>query len=88
MLTNKLKPLANIVQGKPLMAVFEINLKCNSKCTYCDLPLNLGRYELSRIQIKDIFTRLYKDGLRYVFLQGGELRLGPPCARSIPTCLL
>lgn len=80
MLKDKIKPIANIVQGKPLMAVYEINLKCNSKCTYCDLPLNQGRYELSRKQISDIFTGLYKEGLRYVFLQGGE----PTLRKDLP----
>ena len=77
---NKLKPIANIVQGRPLMAVFEINLVCNSKCTYCDLPLNQGRYELSREQIKTIFSHLYNEGLRYVFLQGGE----PTLRKDLP----
>ena len=72
MLKQKLKPLLNLIQKKPLMAVFEINLSCNSQCAYCDLPLNQGRYELSRAEIKDIFSRLYSDGLRYLFLQGGE----------------
>lgn len=80
MLKDKIKPIANIVQGKPLMAVYEINLKCNSKCTYCDLPLNQGRYELSRQQINDIFTGLYQEGLRYVFLQGGE----PTLRKDLP----
>lgn len=80
MINDKIKPIANIVQGKPLMAVYEINLKCNSKCTYCDLPLNQGRYELSRQQINDIFTGLYQEGLRYVFLQGGE----PTLRKDLP----
>ena len=42
------KPLVNLVRGRPVMAVFEINLRCNSRCGYCDLPLNEGRYEMSR----------------------------------------
>ena len=72
MLKEKIKPLHNLLQGSPIMAVFEVNLSCNSQCAYCDLPLNQGRYEMSRAQIKDIFSRLYDDGLRYLFLQGGE----------------
>lgn len=72
MLKEKIKPITNLIKGHPLMAVFEINLTCNSQCTYCDLPLNEGRYELSHEQIKEIFTKLYKDGLRYILLQGGE----------------
>lgn len=80
MLGKKIKPIVNIIKGRPLMAVFEINLKCNSNCTYCDLPLNIGRYELSQKQVHDIFTRLYQDGLRYVFLQGGE----PTLRKDLP----
>jgi MoaA/NifB/PqqE/SkfB family radical SAM enzyme len=67
-----IKPLLNLVRGRPLLAVFEVTLRCNSACGYCDLPLNEGRYELSREQIQTVFTQLYKDGLRFVLLQGGE----------------
>ena len=69
---SHLQPLVNILQKKPLLAIFEINLQCNSKCGYCDLPLNKGRYELSREEIREIFSALYLRGLRYVFIQGGE----------------
>lgn len=57
---------------RPLLAIFQVNLRCNSACGYCNLPLNEGRYELSRQEIKTIFSLLYQDGLRLVFLQGGE----------------
>lgn len=67
-----LKTIKNIFIGKPVLAIFEVCLRCNSACGYCDLPLNEGREELSREQIKIIFSKLYKDGIRYVFLQGGE----------------
>jgi MoaA/NifB/PqqE/SkfB family radical SAM enzyme len=65
-------PLRNLVRGRPLLAVFEVTLRCNSACGYCDLPLNEGRYELSREQIREVFLRLYRGGLRFVLLQGGE----------------
>jgi MoaA/NifB/PqqE/SkfB family radical SAM enzyme len=71
-ITKHVKPLINLVRKKPVLAIFEINLQCNSRCGYCDLPLNEGRYEMSRIEIKNIFASLYDDGLRYVFIQGGE----------------
>jgi len=80
MIRQALKPLTNLVVGKPLMAVFELNLTCNSQCAYCDLPLNEGRYELSRDEIKTIFSKLYKAGLRYVFIQGGE----PTLRKDLP----
>jgi len=67
-----LKPIANIIKGRPILAIFEICLRCNSACGYCDLPLNEGRKELTREEIKTIFTDLYKTGLRFLFIQGGE----------------
>ena len=67
-----LKPLWSLVRGRPVMAVFEICLRCNSRCGYCDLPLNQGRYEMSREEIRRIFADLYAQGLRYLFIQGGE----------------
>ena len=67
-----MQPFINLFTQRPILAVFEVNLQCNSKCGYCDLPLNVGRYEMSREEIKRIFTDLYRDGLRYIFVQGGE----------------
>ena len=84
MLAQTLKPLGNLIVGKPLMAVFEINLTCNSQCAYCDLPLNEGRYELSREEVKTIFSGLYRDGLRYVFIQGGE----PTLRKDLPEVMM
>jgi len=67
-----LQTIKNIALGRPVLAIFEACLRCNSACGYCDLPLNEGREELSREQIRIIFTDLYAEGVRYVFLQGGE----------------
>ena len=65
--------MRNLAQGRPVLAIFEACLRCNSNCGYCDLPLNKGRYELSRQEIRHIFTKLYQeDGIRYLFVQGGE----------------
>jgi MoaA/NifB/PqqE/SkfB family radical SAM enzyme len=60
-----------------VLAVFEITYLCNSACGYCDLPLNQGRPELSRREIRRIFGDLYRDGIRFLFIQGGE-----PLARA------
>jgi len=65
-------PILNLLRGRPLVAVFEICLRCNSNCGYCDLPLNQGHPELTRAEIGRIFAGLYRDGLRHVFVQGGE----------------
>ena len=67
-----LKPIKNILQRQPILAIFEATLRCNSACGYCDLPLNQGRYEMSREEIFRVFSHLYEEGLRMVFVQGGE----------------
>jgi MoaA/NifB/PqqE/SkfB family radical SAM enzyme len=73
----------NLVRGRPLLAIFEINLRCNSACGYCGLPLNEGRYEMTREEIRRVFTGLYRNGLRFVFVQGGE----PLLRRDLPEIL-
>lgn len=75
--------LTNLVLRRPLLAVFQVNLRCNSSCGYCNLPLNVGRYEMSRQEIRNVFADLYKDGLRFVFVQGGE----PLLRRDLPDIL-
>lgn len=62
----------NLILRRPVLAVFQVNLRCNSSCGYCNLPLNVGRKEMSRTEIRHVFSRLYRDGLRLVFVQGGE----------------
>lgn len=69
---RRVQPLLNILARKPVVAVFEVNLSCNSNCGYCSLPLNQGRYEMTRAEIRRVFSSLYDDGLRFVFVQGGE----------------
>lgn len=64
--------LTNLVLQRPLLAIFQVNLRCNSSCGYCNLPLNEGRYEMTRDEIRRVFSRLYDEGVRLVFLQGGE----------------
>jgi len=65
-------PLRNLLTGRPVLATFQVNLRCNSACGYCDLPLNVGRYEMSREEIHRVFSLLYRDGIRFVLVQGGE----------------
>ena len=43
-----------------------------SCCGYCDFPLNVGRDELTREEIQGVFSCLYRDGVRFVLVQGGE----------------
>jgi MoaA/NifB/PqqE/SkfB family radical SAM enzyme len=60
------------VAGRPVLATFQVNLRCNSACGYCDLPLNVGRYEMTREEIRGVFSSLYRDGVRFALVQGGE----------------
>jgi len=71
-LSNALKPFTGLIAGRPVLATFQVNLRCNSACRYCDLPLNVGRYEMTREEIQRVFSSLYRDGVRFVLLQGGE----------------
>jgi len=75
--------LVSLVMRRPLLAIFQVNLRCNSACGYCNLPLNEGRYELTREEIRRVFAGLYAEGLRFVFVQGGE----PLLRRDLPEVL-
>jgi MoaA/NifB/PqqE/SkfB family radical SAM enzyme len=78
-----IKPFRNLLVGRPVLATFQVNLRCNSACGYCDLPLNVGRYEMTREEIRAVFSSLYRDGVRFVLLQGGE----PLLPRDLPEIL-
>ena len=83
MFSTLFKPIKNILQRRPILAIFEATLRCNSACGYCDLPLNQGRYEMSRAEISRVFSHLYEEGLRIVFVQGGE----PLLRKDLPDIL-
>ncbi len=82
-LNQALKPFRNLLAGRPVLATFQVNLRCNSACGYCDLPLNVGRYEMTREEIQRAFSGLYRDGVRFVLVQGGE----PLLRRDLPEIL-
>jgi MoaA/NifB/PqqE/SkfB family radical SAM enzyme len=82
-LNSALKPFTNLIAGRPVLATFQVNLRCNSVCGYCDLPLNVGRYEMTREEIQRVFSCLYRDGVRFVLVQGGE----PLLRRDLPEIL-
>jgi MoaA/NifB/PqqE/SkfB family radical SAM enzyme len=75
--------LRNLIFQRPLLAIFQACLRCNSSCGYCNLPLNIGRYEMTREEIQRVFADLYREGLRLVFVQGGE----PLVRRDLPDIL-
>ena len=82
-LNRALTPVTNLMAGRPVLATLQVNLRCNSACGYCDLPLNVGRYEMRREEIQRIFSGLYCDGVRFVLVQGGE----PLLRRDLPEIL-
>lgn len=82
-ITHITRPATNLVVGRPLLAIFEVCLRCNSACGYCDLPLNEGRYEMTREEIHRVFVHLYEQGIRFLFIQGGE----PLVRRDLPEIL-
>lgn len=82
-LTKAITPIRNLLAGRPVLATFQVNLRCNSVCGYCDLPLNVGRYEMSREEIRRVFAGLYHDGVRFVLVQGGE----PLLRKDLPDIL-
>jgi len=57
-LNRTLKPLRNLLAGRPALATLQVNLRCHSACGYCDLPLNVGRYEMTRKEIRVSFLSL------------------------------
>ena len=83
LLNQALTPVINLMAGRPVLATFQVNLRCNSACGYCDLPLNVGRYEMTKEEIQGIFSGLYRDGVRFVLVQGGE----PLLRRDLPEIL-
>ncbi len=83
LLNQALTPVINLMAGRPVLATFQVNLRCNSACGYCDLPLNVGRYEMTREEIQGVFSGLYRDGVRFVLVQGGE----PLLRRDLPEIL-
>lgn len=82
-LNSAAKPFTNLIAGRPVLATFQVNLRCNSACGYCDLPLNVGRYEMTREEVQKVFAGLYRDGVRFVLVQGGE----PLLRRDLPEIL-
>lgn len=82
-LNRAFRPYRNLLAGRPVLATFQVNLRCNSAYGYCDLPLNAGRYEMTRKEIREVFSRLYRNGMRFVLLQGGE----PLLRRDLPKIL-
>ena len=59
-------PFTNLMVGRPVLATFQVTLRCNSACGYRDLPLNVCRYEMAR----DEKSREMPAVVRYAGEQG------------------
>ena len=70
----------NRLRGEALLAVCQVCQRCNANCGYCELPLSKARYEMARDEIRRVYTGRHRDGVRAVFLQGGE----PVLRRDLP----
>lgn len=57
-LNRTLTPFTNLIVGRPVLATFQVNLRYNSACGYCDLPRNVSRYEMTKEEVQKIFAGL------------------------------
>jgi len=57
---------------KPTQAVFSVTYACNSRCSWCTSWQKPKQKELNLNQIKRIFGKLNKFGVRFLYLSGGE----------------
>ena len=67
---QKVKGLINLIQKKPILAVFNVTRHCNQRCLMCHIP-KISK-ELSIEEIKIFADKLQKFGIIEVYLQGGE----------------
>ena len=82
-LNRALKPFRNLLAARPVLATFQVNLRCNSACGYCDLPRNVGRYELNEKKSRGSFPLSIVTLCGFVLVQGGE----PLLRRDLPEIL-
>lgn len=65
------RPFLNVLQQKPVLAVFQINRPAADANTAHAAAGQAGK-EMSRSEIRRVFAALHEEGVRFVFLQGGE----------------
>ena len=65
--------IKNLLLKRPLMVIFDVTKRCNSKCSMCSIWKHQSKpeEELTLKQIKRIFTELHDFGIKQVLLQGG-----------------
>jgi len=76
--------IKNFLLQKPLVCVFELTKKCNSRCSICSIWERAKDEQLDTEQIRKLFEKLKKMGIYGVYVQGGE----PLMHRKIKDILL
>lgn len=66
-----LKTIYNFLRKKPILCVYNISGRCNSRCPMCNFWRS-PQGELTLPEMKRLFLKLKDGGLRYINLQGGE----------------
>ena len=69
-------PFTNLMVGRPVLATFQVTLRCNSACGYRDLPLNVCRYEMARDEIQRDAGGCAICGRAGILACGGRLSIG------------
>ena len=66
--------ISNFLFKRPIVVVFDVTKRCNSKCNMCSLWKRPSKVsdELTIKQVEKIFTDLKSFGIKQVFIQGGE----------------
>lgn len=62
----------NLIKHKPIIAVFDVTKKCNSRCSMCNIWKLKSKDGLSLSDIKELFYKLKRNGFKIVLIQGGE----------------
>ena len=73
----------NFIFKKPLVCVYELTRKCNSKCNMCSIWERADNNEMNMEQMKHVFLKLKKSGIYGVYIQGGEPLLYPKIKETL-----
>ncbi len=66
-----IRSLLNVFTGKPVLCVYDVTTRCNSRCAMCSIWKRREK-EMTTGDVRKVFTDLRRFGIHTVFLQGGE----------------
>ncbi len=67
--------VANVLHKAPVLGIYYLTHRCNSRCTYCDIPTakhQKTEFENSPEQTIKNLKDLYRLGIRFMDITGGE----------------